>query len=387
MGWILVAYPWMESATFAGLQQAFQSDGPGAAFELLIRTAAEAKDYRLLFGARMMQARHGLRLPLIESEPTINLAGDELACYQKALNKAARETGELFLADGDIVSAWTYFKALADPVRVAAAIEKIDGGEQLDRVIEIAFHEGVNPRKGFELILEHHGICSAITLFGSNRDYATRQHCLRLLVRTLYGQLRDGLKETIAGVEGAAIDDASLAALIAGRPWLFEGTSSYVDSTHLTTLLRFSPELEDAESLRMAAEMAEYGRCLAPMFHFRGDPPFEDTYADHAVYLRALLGEDVDGAIGHFQKKVIDSVAISGDTTPAEVLIELLVRLGRYAEAIQASLEFFQNSSATPLSCPSAIQLCQMAGDYRRLRELALERGDLLAFTAAVIQG
>jgi hypothetical protein len=377
----------MESATFEGIEQALRSIGPAAVFDLLISSAVEAKDYRLLFGARLMQARHGLGLPLIETEPTINLAGCELSTYQKALNKAARETGDLFLADGDIVSAWTYFKALSDTAPVAAAIEKVNGGEQLDRVIEIAFHEEVNLRKGFELILEHHGICRAITLFGSIRDYATRQHGLRLLVRTLYGQLTAGLKETIAAVEGAVAGDASLAELIAGRPWLFEGTSSYVDSTHLTTLLRFTPELEDAESLRMAAEMADYGHCLAPMFHFHSDPPFEDTYADHAVYLRALLGEEVDHAIGHFKKKVTETIPVSGDTTPAEVLIELLVRLGRYAEAIQASLEFFPNSRATPLSCPSAIQLCQLAGDYPQLRELALERGDLLAFTAAVIQG
>jgi hypothetical protein len=377
----------MESATFERLERAFRSDGSAATFDLLIRNALESKDYRLLFGARLMQARHSLKLPLIETEPTINLSGDELSSYEKALNKAARETGELFLADGDIVSAWTYFKALGDPAPVAAAIEKMNGGEQLDRVIEIAFHEGVNPRKGFELILEHHGICRAITLFGSNRDYASRQYSLRLLVRTLYGQLTASLKETIAAVEGAAADDASLAELIAGRPWLFEGTSSYVDSTHLTALLRFTPELEDTESLRMAAEMADYGRCLAPMFHFRSEPPFEDTYADHAVYLRALLGEEVDHAIAHFRKKVTETVAAPRDTTAAEVLIELLVRLGRYAEAIQASLEFFPKSSATPPSCASAIQLCQMAGDYRQLRELAVERGDLLAFTAAVIQG
>jgi hypothetical protein len=123
----------MESATFEGLEQAFRSDGPTAAFDLLIRTALEAKDHRLLFGARLMQARHSLQLPLIETEPTINLSGDELSSYEKALNKAAREAGELFLADGDIVSAWTYFKALGDPAPVAAAIEKINGGEQLDR--------------------------------------------------------------------------------------------------------------------------------------------------------------------------------------------------------------------------------------------------------------
>jgi hypothetical protein len=377
----------MDSVSFEALEQAFRSAGPAAVFDRLIRTAREAKDYRLLFGARLMQARHGLGLPLIETEPTINLAGEQLSSYKSALNKAAREAGDLLLAGGDIVSAWTYFKALGDPAPVAAAIEKTDGGEQMDRVIEIALHEGVNPRKGFELVLEHHGICRAITLFGAIRDYASRQHCLRLLVSSLYGQLTSGLKETIASAEGVAPDSASLAELIAGRPWLFEGNSSYVDSTHLTAILRFTPELEDSVSLRMAAEMADYGRCLAPMFHFRGDPPFEDTYVDHAVYLRALLGEELDSAIAHFRKKVTETISASSDTTPAEILIELLIRLGRYAEAIQASLEFFPNWSAAPLSCASAIQLCQMAGDYRQLRELARERGDLLAFSAAVIQG
>jgi hypothetical protein len=374
----------MEGATFDGLEQAFRSDGPDAVFDLLIRTALETKDYRMLFGTRMMRVRHELGLPLIETEPTINLSGERLSAYEHALNQAARETGELFLANGDIVSAWTYFKALGDAAPVAAAIERVNGGEQLDRVIEIAFHEGVNPRKGFELILEHHGICRAITLFGNHRDYATRQHSLDLLVRTLYSQLTASVRETIVSVEGAALSNERLADLIGGRPWLFEGNSSYVDSTHLSVLLRFTPELEDTESQRMAVEMADYGRCLAPMFHFRGDPPFEDTYGDHAVYLRALLGEEVDHAIAHFRERA--TVADPRDTTPGEVLIELLVRLQRYKEAIEASLQFFPASSATPLSCASAIQLCQMAGDYQRLRTLAREQGDLLAFSAAVVQ-
>jgi hypothetical protein len=377
----------MEQDTFAELEQAFRSAGPAAVFDLLVDQALRAKDYRMLFGTRMMQIRHDLRLPLIETEPTINLSGERLSAYENALNKAAREAGKLFLADGDIVSAWTYFKALGDPAPVAAAIERVDGGEQLDRVIEIAFHERVHPSKGFELILTHHGICRAITMFPVNRDYASRQVCLQLLVRSIYGQLTAALKETIGSVEGAVPDNATLTELIAGRPWLFEGTSSYVDSTHLTAILRFTPELEETGSLRMAVEMADYGQCLAPMFHFRGDPPFEDTYADHAVYLRALLGEGVDHAAAHFRKKATDGISALGDTTPAEVLIELLVRLGRHAEAIEASLQFFPASSANPLSCATAIQLCQMAGDYRQLRELAREHGDFLAFTAAVIQG
>ena len=91
--------------------------------------------------------------------------------YETAFRDAARETGELFLAGGDVVGAWPYFKAIGEQEPVAAAIENVTGGENLDRVIEIAFREGVNPRKGFELLLEHHGICSAITWYGSSPDY------------------------------------------------------------------------------------------------------------------------------------------------------------------------------------------------------------------------
>jgi hypothetical protein len=130
-----------------------------------------------------------------------------------------------------------------------------------------------------------------------------RPDCLRLLVRTLYNQLAASLRETVAATEGVTPPN-SIAELIAGRDWLFEGMSSYVDSTHLVSILRFAPDLEDPELLRMTLEMAEYGCRLSPMFHFRGDPPFEDVYLDHAVYLKALLGEDGDAAVEHFRKKL-----------------------------------------------------------------------------------
>jgi hypothetical protein len=377
----------MDNQAFELLEQTFRSDGAEAAFDLLIRRAREARDSRVLFGARIMQARHRLGLPLIETEPVLDLPADQRLAYETAFREAAREAGELLLAGGDIAGAWPYFKALGEPAPVAAAIENVNGGENLDRVIEIAFQEGVNPRKGFELILEHHGICRAITWFGANRDYGSRQKCLLLLVRTLYGQIAYAMKETIAAVEGAAPATDSLAELVAGRAWLFEGNSSYTDSTHLTSVLRFTPELEDPEALRMALEMAEYGRCLDPMFHFRGDSPFEDPYLDHAVYLRALLGEDVDAAIAHFRQKATPSAEFPLDTAAAEVLIELLVRLERYPEAIQASVDCLPDTSGAPLSCPSVLQLCQMAGDYAGLRSLAKQREDLLGFAAGVIQG
>jgi hypothetical protein len=377
----------MDNQAFELLERTFRSDGAEAAFDLLLRGAREEGNGGVLFGARIMQARHRLGLPLIETEPVLDLAGEQRLTYEAAFREAAREAGELLLARGDIAGAWPYFKAIGEPAPVAAAIESANGGDHLDRVIEIAFQEGVNPRKGFELILEHHGICRAISWFGSNRDYDSRQKCLRLLVRTLYSQIASAMRETIASAEGAAPEAGSLAELMAGRAWLFEGNSSYTDSTHLTSVLRFTPELEDSETLRMALELAEYGRCLAPMFHFRGDPPFEDPYVDHAVYLRALLGEDVDDAIAHFRHKATPSAEFPLDTAPAEVLIELLVRLDRYAEAIQASIDCLPDARVAPLSCPSVLQLCQIAGDYATLRSLARQRDDLLGFVAGVIQG
>ena len=38
--------------------------------------------------------------------------------------------------------------------------------EDAHSVIEIAFNQGVQPRKGFDMLLGRHGLCSAITVLG-----------------------------------------------------------------------------------------------------------------------------------------------------------------------------------------------------------------------------
>jgi len=43
-------------------------------------------------------------------------------------------------------------------------------------------------------------------------------------------------------------------------------------------------------------------------------------------------------------------------------------------------------ATAGVATCPSALQLCQIAEDYRQLRTLARNRGDLLAYAAGLIQ-
>jgi hypothetical protein len=308
--------------------------------------------------------------------------------------RAAREVGELMLADGNIPLAWPYFRAIGDTGPIVRALERFkapdthtpESHEALGATIQIAFHEGIHPRKGFELILEHYGLCRAITMFGGYPDREGRQDSLRLLVRSLHEQLVDNLTGAIAEVEGARPESRSIAALIDGREWLFANNAQHTDSSHIAPVLKFSAELHDPDTLRQAVEIADYARHLGPLFQFADEPPFENTYTDHGVYLRALAGEDVDRAIGHFEAKAAGADRDRVGSRPAEVLVELLIRLGRYDDAIGASQRHLSDVAPEDLSCPSLLQVCQMAGDFEQLKKVAKQQHDPLSYLAARIQ-
>jgi hypothetical protein len=349
---------------------------PDAAFDLLAAKFLAEKQYARLFETRLMHRRRELGISLIHNGGLDEIPAGQRPAYEEAFINAAREAGGLFLADGDIPRAWSYFRAIGEPAPVAAAIEHATVGEDAQALIEIAFHEGVHRERGFALVLEHFGTCRAITYFQQFPRGPGRTESLHLLVRTLHRELLESLRRTIVQNEGQAPPATRARELIAGRDWLFGEFSYYVDTSHVLSILGFSLELEDREMLDLALDIAEYGQHLSHQFHYRGEPPFEG-YQDYIVYLGALLGLDVDTAVAHFQQK-----ATAGDadnTAPAQAAIGLLLKLGRYAEAIAASLEYFKDGD------PALFQMCQAAGDFERLAGLARERDDLLAFTAAMI--
>lgn len=364
------------------------------AFAQLVERFREEKQYRRIFDARLMQARLQLGLPLVSQPTFADLASDTQRAYQEAYVRAARETGELFAADGDIVAAWPYLRAVGDTGPIVSALDRLDVGvlntpesqERLGAAIQIAFNEGVHPQKGFELILEHFGLCRAITLFGAYPQRDGRDESLRLLVRSLHGQIVENLRRAISDVEGRPPEDLSIAALIEGRAWLFENNAQHTDSSHIGPVLAFSAELKDRETLRLAVEIADYASRLAPMFQYSDDPPFERAYEDRGIYLKALLGEEVDRAIGHFDAKAAGSNPDRDGWRPAEVLVQLLVRLERYDEAVSAFRRYLSDAAPDDLSCPSLLQLCQMAGDFEQLKAVAQRERDPLSYMAGVIQ-
>ena len=373
----------MNDDAFDLIEQAVCVGGAESGFDLLAKKLVEDKNYPLLFEVRVVEQRHKMGLPPLRVDGVDDIPSRHRDDYEETLAQAAREVGSLFLSDGDIPRAWPYFRAIGERELVCAAIEKLESAE--DAVIQMALEERVHPRKGFELLLGRYGICRAITYFEQYSDRETREQCIVLLVRTLHRELIESLQRAIVKRQpGMALPHLpdSVPELIRGRDWLFGDLDYYVDTSHLVAVIRFALDLADTEALRLAIELCEYGKHLSTQFKYRAEPPFDDVYVDHAAYLSALAGENVDACIQHFLAKVRASDL---DTTPAQVLVALLTRLKRYQEAIDISLEHLSQTAGEQLVCPTIPQLCQLAGDYARLKQLARERGDLLSFMAATL--
>jgi hypothetical protein len=381
----------MNDQPFDQIEEAVASGGAASALDLLARKFLAEKQYPRLFETRLMEKRLELGLPLIQLGAIDTLPEPARAQYESGVREAAREAGALFLAEGDIARAWPYFRAVGDRETVASAIEQAEPNEQIDALIDIALGERVHPPKGLELVIAQHGICRAITYFEQFPDLDRREECLILLVRTLHSELVANLKSAIVQREGRAPTGNSIPELMAGRAWLFGEFDAYVDTSHVINVVRFAldlpnQDLQDQEAIRLALELCEYGAHLSPQFKMRGEPPFEDIYTDHAIYLHALLGEGMEGAIEHFKAKIVAQDDPMRAIQSAQVLVGLLVRRERYQEAIQISIQHLSSVDPTQLACPTLFQLCQLAGDSERLKELARAQGDLLSFAAGAIQ-
>ena len=146
-------------------------------------------------------------------------------------------------------------------------------------------------------------------------------------------------------------------------------------------------ELVDPEALRMAAELADYGRRLPDTGFYAAGMPVQDHLNDCSLYLHALLGENVEEAVAYFRKKIAD--AGPDASGPAQLLVYLFVRLGRPDEALEYALEHLADVPAEELRLsPSIAQLCHMSNRLDRLLDYARARQDVLTFVSGlVLQG
>jgi hypothetical protein len=212
-----------------------------------------------------------------------------------------------------------------------------------------------------------------------------RQDCIKRLVRALHGELTERLKAEIERQQGFAPTAKTIPELMAGRDWLFADEFYHIDLSHLSSVVQMSAQLDKCDELRMARELCLYGQKLSPRFQQVTDPPFENQYKDYEVFLSILAGDNVEEGLAHFRAKAENADPDTVGTYPAEVLVNLLLRLGRPQDALEISRRFLTKLGEARLSCPSFVELCQQTGNFQALAEVAREQGNPVNFLAGLI--
>jgi hypothetical protein len=389
--------PRMAETLFEQLESTLRAKGPATAIDRLCASLQEAKDYPALFYALLMKKRHELGVSPVPTAPSHELPADLHAPYEEGIRQAARQVGGLLLRDGQIGQAWAYYRMIDEPGPVREALEKYRPGpdDDLQPVIHVALYENVHPTRGFDWVIERYGICSAITTL-SGQELAqsddVKRYCVAALVRALHQELRGRLAAEIEAREGAPPPGADAPLATAGilpgwltRGWLFEEDSYHIDTSHLSSVVQMSHHLAPCLEMTLARELCDYGRRLTGHFSNQSDPPFEDLYPAHDRYLAILQGEDVEENLGYFRAQADKADPEEVGTYPAEVLVNLLLRLNREPEALAVARRYLARADGRRLTCPSVPELCQQLGDYGALAEVARAQGDPVHFLAGLL--
>ncbi|MFO0816635.1 MAG: hypothetical protein U1A77_01760 [Pirellulales bacterium] len=380
----------MAGEEFSGIESAWSTGGVAGALEALSQRLREQRKYHELFESLKMQVRHRTGLPLLYGDSSDELDEPTRQKLEEGLIDACREVGTLLLERGRVREGWMYLRPVGDKKAAAALLAKIEpDDDNMDELVEVCLREGVDVGRGFGLVLKHYGTCNAITTFEGEvprQSRADQQVATGLIVRHLHAELLGNLRTDIARQEGAQPAEKTLAGLVADRPWLFQELTYHVDTTHLSSVVRFARLSDDPEVLRLALDLTEYGRRLHAQFQYPGDEPFVENYPAHGLFFAALLGQQVDEALTYFRQRAEQSDVQMLGTIAIEIYIDLLNRVGRPAAALEASLKMMPQGQQGLGIAPSLLDLAQKAGNYDQVRSHFRERGDLLGFTAALVK-
>ncbi|MCA9073780.1 MAG: hypothetical protein KDA93_02015 [Planctomycetaceae bacterium] len=381
----------MTETTFTQLEELSANETPEAALERLMDVLREQKAYHKLFDATLIRKKHELGLPLSRPTSFEDVPEEHRKEVEEAYVEAAREIGKLFLADGDIPSAWMYMQVIREPEPVKEAIEKLpvatDYSEANESVMQIALFEKVHPLKGVKMLLRSHGMCNTITSLDQamgNLSPEQRSDCAKELVRELYHDLSESVRRQVQEKVPLIEPKTTLRELLAGRDWLLEGGNYHIDVSHLSSVVRFARSIDaPADELDLVLQLCDYGQRLDPQLQYPGEPPFEDFYPAHRHFFQVVLDKEVDTSLDYFRQKLENEPDEHDKPLLAYVLVDLLVRSKHLDEAVEVAavhLTGLGNDVGF-----SFAELCADAGRLDRLAEVMREQDDLVGYTAALI--
>ena len=372
------------------LKKLVLESGPARAIETLC-TELEAKaDYNKLFYALIMKARQSMGLCVVPTAPTDEIPREKHDEFEEVIRNSARRCADLHLATNDLEQAWNFYKMIGETEPIKSVIDNLDPKpeDDLEVAIRLAFYEGLNMARGYEWILERYGLCNAITTLTS-QDFshmpAVREHCLQKLIEALYTELALRLRGEIEHREGntKSIDSipvgkpGEVVELIKGREWLFAEDGYHIDLSHLSSTVQMSIHLAPCEALDRAIEFCEYGKKLSGRFLGRSEPPFENLYEGYQRYLEIIKGKDVEKNLDYFRQKAKENEE-NGSSYPAEILLQILERIGHEKEALQLA--------GKTLNASGLYGMCRKVGDYSSMEKAARTQEDPIHFLSAVIE-
>lgn len=384
--------PALDSAAFGRLQAAFTSGGASKAADALIAELRAAEDFNNLFYALLLKKRIELGVSPFPTGPAAELPPHTHEPYEQAIREAGRHVGQLLLDRGRLPQAWNFFRMLGEPEPMRDALERFQPGPDTDiyPIIEIAWQGGVLPKKGFDLILDRHGICSAITTVGSsdlNSNPDLRDYCVGKLVRSLHEQLVERVRSDLEGRGTPAAAGTTLKQMCEAHPELFGEDAYHIDTSHLSSVCQMSMYLPAGEENALARDLCEYGRRLSPGIRGGGgDAPFEDMYDDFLPFLNVIAGVDVEAGLARFKAKA-EREAAEGATYAAQVYVNLLLRIGQVREAFEAARAMLAAEDERNLICPGVSELAKRLNDFGAMADVAKERRDAVGFLAGLIAG
>jgi len=390
-----------EADRFSELARRCATEGCDAMLDELAASLAARKRWHALFDARIMQARVACGLP------PVGTPGDVPADLRDAFDArslaACREAGWPLLEEGQIAAGWMYLRAATEPAEVASRLAALarprlaaaPADEESDRLLQeilgVALWDAADPALGIEIVLATQGTCNAITCYEQavSRLPAIRQRLAAgVLVAHLHAELAASLRRELEARGDGRPAPTAMADLL--EAFAAEEIGLHVDISHLQSVLRIARICDDEPTIRRAWELASYACRLPADFAYPGEPPFENVGEASRLFYGSQLGIDVDRGLRVFRTAAATAEPDAG-SLPHDVLMLLLARLGRPAEALQAALSRPRDDRGMPsplqaaAALPSLIDLAAASGEWELLRRACRDRGDEITFAATLV--
>ena len=368
-------------------------DDPTAMINAMVDHFRAEQRPQELFEALKMQIRHRLGLPAIAGEGDERRPEEIEQQLEHGLLEACHEAGTMLIKQGHVGEGWMYLRPTGDTEFAREALADVEITEEnYDHMIQVLLHEGVDVARGYQAVLDHQGTCNSITLFEQalqQRSKADRVAAAACLLDHFYDELSTMVRGDIARREAPAGDNETLIDMIEGRKWLLEEGGYHLDTTHLSATVKISNVLDRPEQIQKAWELCQYGRRLDQQFQYPGEEPFQDFYSAYSTFYSILRGDNVDAGLKLFQRKAQTVDTVKHGTGAIETYVDLLTRVGRHVEAVQATVEFVPDDVPPQRIIPLLIEIAakaKQAGDdaSEPILRYCEKHGDVLGYAAAV---